>query len=80
MEQKKGAYGYFMDLGDKMEVVSIFLAKEREAEVKESDVLFGMTLGATAEALRTNITASAHAPCELVASACTNYHPFFSSF
>lgn len=72
-EQKRGAYKYFVDLGDKMEVVESrtmhvdevrvrlyptwpwnfsypdYFIKEREAEVNKSGVLFGMTLGATAE-------------------------------
>ncbi|KAF8468534.1 SPOC like C-terminal domain-containing protein [Russula ochroleuca] len=51
-EQKKGSYRYFVDLGDKMEVVesrTTHVDEEREAEVNKSDVLFGMTLGATAE-------------------------------
>ncbi|KAH9964727.1 ku70-like protein [Lactifluus volemus] len=51
-EQKKGAYKYFADLGDKMEVVeshTTYVDEEREAEVDKNSVLFGMTLGATAE-------------------------------
>ncbi|KAI0288957.1 SPOC like C-terminal domain-containing protein [Russula brevipes] len=51
-EQKKGAYKYFVDLGDKMEVVesrTTHVDEEREAEVNKNDVLFGMTMGATAE-------------------------------
>ncbi|KAI0294877.1 SPOC like C-terminal domain-containing protein [Multifurca ochricompacta] len=51
-EQKKGAYKYFVDLGDKMEVVesiTTHVDEEREAEVEKSEVLYGMTMGATAE-------------------------------
>jgi len=51
-EQKRGAYKYFVDLGDKMEVVesrTMHVDEEREAEVNKSSVLFGMTLGETAE-------------------------------
>ncbi|VDC04946.1 unnamed protein product [Peniophora sp. CBMAI 1063] len=51
-EQKKGAYKYFADLGDRMEVVdtrTAYVDEEREGEVDKPTVLFGMTLGATAD-------------------------------
>ncbi|KAH9063618.1 SPOC like C-terminal domain-containing protein [Lactarius vividus] len=51
-EQKRGAYKYFVDLGDKMEVVdsrTTYVDEEQEAEVDKSGVQFGMTLGATVE-------------------------------
>ncbi|KAH8986239.1 SPOC like C-terminal domain-containing protein [Lactarius hatsudake] len=51
-EQKRGAYKYFVDLGDKMEVVdsrTSYVDEEQEAEVDKGGVQFGMTLGATVE-------------------------------
>ncbi|KAH9030825.1 SPOC like C-terminal domain-containing protein [Lactarius hengduanensis] len=51
-EQKRGAYKYFVDLGDKMEVVdsrTTYVDEEQEAEVDKGGVQFGMTLGATVE-------------------------------
>lgn len=51
-EQKRGAYKYFVDLGDRMEVVesrTSYVDEEQEAEVDKSGVQFGMTLGATGE-------------------------------
>ncbi|RDX46256.1 ku70-like protein [Lentinus brumalis] len=48
-EQKKGAYRYFADLGDRMEVVNsrtAYVDEEREAEVEKTQILFGMDLGA----------------------------------
>ncbi|KAI0308968.1 Ku DNA-binding complex Ku70 subunit, partial [Amylostereum chailletii] len=51
-EQKKGAYRYFVDLGDRMEVAesrTVYVDEGREAEVNKNDMLFGMTLGATAD-------------------------------
>lgn len=51
-EQKRGAYKYFVDLGDRMEVVesrTSYVDEEQEAEVEKSGVQFGMTLGATGE-------------------------------
>ncbi|KAI9456788.1 SPOC like C-terminal domain-containing protein [Russula earlei] len=51
-EQKKGAYKYFVDLGDKMEVVesrTTHVDEGRESEAGKGSVLFGMTLGETVE-------------------------------
>ncbi|KAI0064929.1 Ku DNA-binding complex, Ku70 subunit [Artomyces pyxidatus] len=50
-EQKKGSYKYFVDLGDRMEVAeskTSYVDEVREAEVDKTNILFGMTLGATA--------------------------------
>ncbi|KAI0029416.1 SPOC like C-terminal domain-containing protein [Vararia minispora EC-137] len=52
VEQKKGAYKYFADLGDRMEVADSkmsYFDDEKEHEVDKDDILYGMTLGATAE-------------------------------
>jgi len=49
---RAGAYKYFADLGDHMEVVeskTAYVDKEREAEADKREILFGMTLGATGE-------------------------------
>lgn len=50
-EQKKGSYRYFVDLGDRMEgagVRTVYLDEDQQATVKKEDMLFGMSLGATA--------------------------------
>ncbi|KIM74877.1 hypothetical protein PILCRDRAFT_800357 [Piloderma croceum F 1598] len=50
-EQKKGAYKYFVDLGDRMEVAgvkTVYLDEDQQAEVDKSQMLYGMSLGATA--------------------------------
>ncbi|KZV77298.1 Ku DNA-binding complex, Ku70 subunit [Peniophora sp. CONT] len=51
-EQKKGTYKYFADMGDRMEVIdtrTAYVDEEKEGEVNKPTVLFGMTLGATAD-------------------------------
>ncbi|KAI0711857.1 ku70-like protein, partial [Cerioporus squamosus] len=48
-EQKRGAYRYFADLGDRMEVVTsrtAYVDEEREAEAEKAQILYGMDLGA----------------------------------
>ncbi|KAI0750167.1 ku70-like protein [Daedaleopsis nitida] len=48
-EQKRGAYRYFADLADRMEVVTsrtAYVDEEHEAEVEKPQILFGMDLGA----------------------------------
>ncbi|KAI0656449.1 ku70-like protein [Cubamyces menziesii] len=48
-EQKKGAYRYFADLGDRVEPVTsrtAYVDEERDAEADKADILFGMDLGA----------------------------------
>ncbi|KZP10481.1 Ku DNA-binding complex, Ku70 subunit [Athelia psychrophila] len=52
-EQKKGSYKYFVDLGDVMvpaAVRSVYLDEDQQAPVPRSEMLFGMSLGATAAA------------------------------
>ncbi|KAK0199409.1 SPOC like C-terminal domain-containing protein [Desarmillaria ectypa] len=49
-EQKKGAYRYFADLGDRMEVANVrtsYIDEERQAEVDKTNILYG-TSGGTA--------------------------------
>ncbi|KAI0788279.1 ku70-like protein [Fomes fomentarius] len=49
-EQKRGAYRYFTDLGDRMEVVNsrtAYVDEDREAEADKAQILFGMDLGAS---------------------------------
>ncbi|KAG7444641.1 Ku DNA-binding complex, Ku70 subunit [Guyanagaster necrorhizus] len=49
-EQKKGAYKYFADLGDRMEVANVrtsYIDEDRQAEVDKTNVLYG-TSGGTA--------------------------------
>ncbi|KAF9012092.1 ku70-like protein [Hymenopellis radicata] len=44
-EQKKGAYKYFTDLGDRMEVAdskTLYVDPERETEVDKKSILYGM--------------------------------------
>ncbi|ETW82733.1 hypothetical protein HETIRDRAFT_157084 [Heterobasidion irregulare TC 32-1] len=51
-EQRKGAYKYFADLGDRMEVAesrTAYVDEDRQAEVDKHDIVFGMTLGATGD-------------------------------
>ncbi|KAI0667937.1 ku70-like protein [Trametes maxima] len=48
-EQKKGAYKYFADLGDRMEPVTsrtAYVDEERDAEADKAEILYGMDLGA----------------------------------
>ncbi|KAF9219431.1 Ku DNA-binding complex, Ku70 subunit [Gyrodon lividus] len=48
-EQKKGAYKYFVDLGDRMEVANsrtVYLDEERQAEVDRNKIVLGGKLGA----------------------------------
>ncbi|RPD54794.1 ku70-like protein [Lentinus tigrinus ALCF2SS1-7] len=48
-EQKRGAYRYFADLGDRMEVVgsrTAYVDEEQETEAEKAQILFGMDLGA----------------------------------
>ncbi|KAG6865389.1 hypothetical protein C0991_002970 [Blastosporella zonata] len=52
-EQKKGAYKYFVDLGDRMEVATartVYVDEAREAEVDKAKMLYGMSLGETTSA------------------------------
>ncbi|EGN99327.1 hypothetical protein SERLA73DRAFT_168812 [Serpula lacrymans var. lacrymans S7.3] len=47
-EQKKGAYRYFVDLGDRMEVAcsrTVYLDEDQQAEIDKSKIVFGMSLG-----------------------------------
>ncbi|KAG6888008.1 hypothetical protein C0992_009921 [Termitomyces sp. T32_za158] len=49
-EQKKGAYKYFVDLGDRMEVATtrtVYVDQAREAEVEKTKILYGTSLGET---------------------------------
>ncbi|KZT73452.1 Ku DNA-binding complex, Ku70 subunit [Daedalea quercina L-15889] len=51
-EQKKGAYKYFVDLGDRMEVANsrtTYVDEDTQAEADKARILYGMELGATAE-------------------------------
>ncbi|EIW57977.1 ku70-like protein [Trametes versicolor FP-101664 SS1] len=48
-EQKKGAYRYFADLGDRMEPVTsraAYVDEDRDAEADKAEILYGMDLGA----------------------------------
>ncbi|KAL7279454.1 hypothetical protein ACG7TL_007297 [Trametes sanguinea] len=48
-EQKKGAYRYFADLGDRVEPVisrTAYVDEERDAEADKTEILYGMDLGA----------------------------------
>ncbi|KAG6820162.1 hypothetical protein H0H93_004599 [Arthromyces matolae] len=49
-EQKKGAYKYFVDLGDRMEVATsrtVYVDEAREAEAEKAKILYGTSLGET---------------------------------
>ncbi|KII89726.1 hypothetical protein PLICRDRAFT_562396 [Plicaturopsis crispa FD-325 SS-3] len=49
-EQKKGAYKYFVDLGDRMEVVeakTVYIDEAQESEVDKARIVYGMSLGET---------------------------------
>ncbi|TCD61340.1 ATP-dependent DNA helicase II subunit 1, partial [Steccherinum ochraceum] len=49
-EQKKGSYRYFIDLGDRMEVVeskTTYLDNVAEEEADKSGIVYGMSLGET---------------------------------
>ncbi|KAJ7118563.1 SPOC like C-terminal domain-containing protein [Mycena crocata] len=51
-EQKKGAYKYFVDLGERMEVATVrtsYVDEDRQAEVAKTKMVFGMDVGAAAE-------------------------------
>ncbi|KAH9838734.1 ku70-like protein [Rhodofomes roseus] len=51
-EQKKGSYKYFVDLGDRMDVVNsrtVYVDEDTQAEADKARVLYGMELGSTAE-------------------------------
>ncbi|KAI0050512.1 Ku DNA-binding complex, Ku70 subunit [Auriscalpium vulgare] len=51
-EQKKGSYRYFVDYGESMEVAESkteYVDETRESAVDNTTILFGMTLGATAD-------------------------------
>ncbi|KAG6877955.1 hypothetical protein C0993_001573 [Termitomyces sp. T159_Od127] len=53
-EQKKGAYKYFVDLGDRMEVATtrtVYVDQAREAEVERTKILYGTSLGETVAAV-----------------------------
>ncbi|KAG0705785.1 SPOC like C-terminal domain-containing protein [Suillus ampliporus] len=48
-EQKKGAYKYFVDLSDRMEVANsrtVYVDEDQQAEVDKTNVVYGMSLGA----------------------------------
>ncbi|KAG1735345.1 SPOC like C-terminal domain-containing protein [Suillus paluster] len=48
-EQKKGAYKYFVDLGDRMEVANsrtVYVDEDQQAEVDKTKLVYGMSLGA----------------------------------
>ncbi|TFK63151.1 Ku DNA-binding complex, Ku70 subunit [Pluteus cervinus] len=50
-KQTKGTYKYFVDMGDRMEVVTsrtVYVDEDREAEVERNKIVYGMDLGATA--------------------------------
>ncbi|KAK0472013.1 SPOC like C-terminal domain-containing protein [Armillaria novae-zelandiae] len=47
-EQKKGAYKYFVDLGDRMEVADVrtsYIDEDRQAEVDKNNILYGTSGG-----------------------------------
>ncbi|THU98368.1 Ku DNA-binding complex Ku70 subunit [Dendrothele bispora CBS 962.96] len=51
-QHNKGAYKYFHDLGDRMEVANaktVYVDEDRQAEVKRSNVLYGMAVGGAGE-------------------------------
>ncbi|KAJ7167691.1 SPOC like C-terminal domain-containing protein [Mycena filopes] len=51
-EQKKGAYKYFVDLGERMEVATVrtvYVDEDRQAEVDKTKMVYGMDVGAAAE-------------------------------
>ncbi|KAJ7129186.1 SPOC like C-terminal domain-containing protein [Mycena epipterygia] len=51
-EQKKGAYKYFVDLGERMEVATVrtsYVDEDRQAEVDKTKMVFGMDVGAAAD-------------------------------
>ncbi|OJT15082.1 ATP-dependent DNA helicase II subunit 1 [Trametes pubescens] len=48
-EQKKGAYRYFADLGDRMEPVTsraAYVDEDRDVEADKAEIMYGMDLGA----------------------------------
>ncbi|KAJ6615653.1 Ku DNA-binding complex Ku70 subunit [Mycena sp. CBHHK59/15] len=51
-EQKKGAYKYFVDLGERMEVATVrtvYVDEDQQAEVNKTKIVYGMDVGAPAE-------------------------------
>ncbi|KAJ6486472.1 SPOC like C-terminal domain-containing protein [Mycena vitilis] len=51
-EQKKGAYKYFVDLGERMEVATVrtvYVDEDRQAEVDKTKMVYGMGVGAAAD-------------------------------
>ncbi|KAF8214122.1 SPOC like C-terminal domain-containing protein [Mycena galopus ATCC 62051] len=51
-EQKKGAYKYFVDLGERMEVATsrtVYVDEDRQAEVDKAKMVYGMDVGAAAD-------------------------------
>ncbi|KAJ7755905.1 SPOC like C-terminal domain-containing protein [Mycena metata] len=51
-EQKKGAYKYFVDLGERMEVATVrtvYIDEDRQAEVDKTKMVYGMDVGAAAD-------------------------------
>ncbi|KAF7335370.1 hypothetical protein MSAN_02347900 [Mycena sanguinolenta] len=51
-EQKKGAYKYFVDLGERMEVVTsrtVYIDEDRQDEVDKTKMVYGMSVGAAAD-------------------------------
>ncbi|KAJ6521110.1 SPOC like C-terminal domain-containing protein [Mycena capillaripes] len=51
-EQKKGAYKYFVDLGERMEVATVrtvYVDEDRQAEVDKTKMVYGMEVGAAGD-------------------------------
>ena len=51
-EQKKGAYKYFVDLGERMEVATsrtVYIDEDRQDEVDKTKMVYGMSVGAAAD-------------------------------
>ncbi|KAH8118175.1 ku70-like protein [Phellopilus nigrolimitatus] len=51
-EQTKGAYKYFMDLGDRLEIVepkTLYVDEHEQREVERTKIVYGMQLGPPAE-------------------------------
>lgn len=51
-EQKKGAYKYFVDLGERMEVATVrtvYVDEDRQAEVDKTKMVYGMDVGAAGD-------------------------------
>ncbi|KAJ7771072.1 SPOC like C-terminal domain-containing protein [Mycena maculata] len=51
-EQKKGAYKYFVDLGERMEIATVrttYVDEDRQAEIEKPKMVFGMDVGAAGD-------------------------------